>query len=159
MKRPPTGNAGAGAVYGPGDLPPDLEGRLHELLDVAQPLLRRQPEHGADLRAVDAVGGDTLAWLTRTMQYGGAIACSGLTGGTDLRTTVLPFILRGVKLLGIDSVMCPMEVRREVWRRLAADVKPAALASMTREIGLDDLPGAFATLLRGGARGRFVVKL
>ena len=60
---------------------------------------------------MDAVGGDTLAWLTRTMMYNGCIASSGLTGGTDLQTTVLPFILRGVKLLGIDSVMCPMATR------------------------------------------------
>jgi acrylyl-CoA reductase (NADPH) len=113
--------------------------------------------------AVDAVGGDTLAWLTRTMMYGGAIACSGLTGGTELRTTVMPFILRGVKLLGIDSVMCPMDVRQEAWRRLATDVISTArsgpLATMTREISLDELPGAFTTLLGGGARGRFLVKV
>jgi len=109
--------------------------------------------------AVDPVGGDTLAWLTRTMMYGGAIASSGLTGGTELHTTVLPFILRGVKLLGIDSVMCGMETRLEVWRRLATDLKPAKLAAIRQEIGLDDLPHAFATLLNGEARGRFVVKL
>ena len=109
--------------------------------------------------AVDAVGGDTLAWLTRTMTYNGVIANSGLTGGTELRTTVLPFILRGVKLLGIDSVMCPMEKRRHVWQRLASDLKRAGLRTIAREITLADLPEAFATLLRGGARGRFVVKL
>jgi NADPH2:quinone reductase len=109
--------------------------------------------------AVDAVGGDTLAWLTRTMLYNGVIASSGLTGGTDLRTTVFPFILRGVKLLGIDSVMCPMEKRRQVWQRLASDLKPAGLREVAREIELDDLPDAFATLLSGGARGRFVVRL
>ena len=109
--------------------------------------------------AVDAVGGDTLAWLTRTMMYNGTIANSGLTGGTELQTTVLPFILRGVKLLGIDSVMCPMEKRLRVWQRLATDLKPTGLRTVAREITLDDLPDAFATLLRGGARGRFVVKL
>ena len=109
--------------------------------------------------AVDAVGGDTLAWLTRTMTYNGAIASSGLTGGTDLHTTVMPFILRGVKLLGIDSVMCPAARRRQVWQRLASDLRPAGLRQIAREIGLEDLPEAFATLLRGGARGRFVVKL
>jgi acrylyl-CoA reductase (NADPH) len=107
--------------------------------------------------AVDVVGGATLAWLTRTMMYNGGIASSGLTGGTDLTTTVLPFILRGVKLLGIDSVMCPMPRRLEVWRRLAADLKPAQLHTIATTIGLDDLPGAFATLLSGAARGRFVV--
>ena len=109
--------------------------------------------------AVDCVGGETLAWLTRTIAYDGAIACSGVTGGTDLHTTVLPFILRGVKLLGIDSVMCAMTARLDAWQRLAADVKPASLATMTREIGLGGLPDAFATLLKGGARGRFLVKI
>jgi NADPH2:quinone reductase len=109
--------------------------------------------------AVDAVGGDTLAWLTRTMMYGGAIANSGLTGGTELKTTVLPFILRSVKLLGIDSVMCPMATRLDVWRRLATDLKPAQLQAIAEEITLEDLPRAFSTLLHGQARGRFVVKL
>jgi len=109
--------------------------------------------------AVDAVGGDTLAWLTRTMMYNAPIASSGLTGGTEVHTTVLPFILRGVKLLGIDSVMCPSVKRQAVWQRLAGDLKPAALRSVAREIGLEGLPDAFATLLNGAARGRFVVTL
>jgi len=109
--------------------------------------------------AVDPVGGDVLAWLTRTMMYGGCIASSGLTGGVELKTTVMPFILRGVKLLGIDSVMCPMSLRRDVWHRLAHDLKPARLTETAQTIGLDDLPQAFATLLKGGARGRFVVSL
>ncbi len=109
--------------------------------------------------AVDVVGGDILAWLTRTMMYGGAIASSGLTGGTDLKTTVLPFILRGVKLLGIDSAMCPMATRLEVWRRAATDLKPGRLDAIATTIGLDDLPGAFATLLSGAARGRYVVRI
>jgi NADPH2:quinone reductase len=109
--------------------------------------------------AVDVAGGETLAWLTRTMMYNAAIACSGLTGGTDLKTTVLPFILRGLKLLGIDSVMCPMPARLEVWRRLATDLKPAHLQTVATTIGLEDLPKAFATLLSGAARGRFVVKV
>jgi NADPH2:quinone reductase len=109
--------------------------------------------------AVDAVGGATLAWLTRTMNYGGCIASSGLTGGTDLNITVLPFILRAVKLLGIDSVMCPMPTRVEVWRRLATDLWPARLGDVAREIPLDGLPAAFDALLKGQARGRYVVKL
>jgi acrylyl-CoA reductase (NADPH) len=109
--------------------------------------------------AVDAVGGNILAWLTRTMMYGGCIASSGLTGGTDVHTTVLPFILRGIKLLGIDSVMCPASKRQEVWRGVAADLKPSGVHLVAREIGLDQLPAAFATLLKGGARGRFVVRL
>jgi acrylyl-CoA reductase (NADPH) len=109
--------------------------------------------------AVDAVGGDTLAWLTRTTMYGGAIANSGLTAGTELHTTVLPFILRGIKLLGIDSAACPMPRRRDVWQRLATDMKPRQLLAVAREIGLDGLPEAFATLLKGQSRGRFVVRL
>jgi NADPH2:quinone reductase len=109
--------------------------------------------------AIDPVGGETLAWLTRTMMYGGAIAASGLTGGIDVHTTVIPFILRGVKLLGIDSVMCPMERRRDAWWRLATDMKPANLKASAREIGLADLPAAFETLQKGAARGRYVVRL
>jgi NADPH2:quinone reductase len=107
--------------------------------------------------AVDAVGGDMLSWLTRTTDYWGGIASTGLTGGTEIHTTVMPFILRGVSLIGIDSVMCPMDVRVEVWRRLATDMKPSQLVAMTREIGLEGLQSAFATLLAGAARGRFVV--
>jgi len=109
--------------------------------------------------AVDAVGGDTLAWLTRTMMVGGTIASSGLAGGFELHTTVMPFILRGVKLLGIDSVACPLERRVSIWRRLATDLRPAHLLTMVKEIGLDGLEDAFSILLNGKARGRFVVKL
>jgi acrylyl-CoA reductase (NADPH) len=109
--------------------------------------------------AVDAVGGDILAWLTRTMKYGAPIACSGLTAGTELRTTVLPFILRGVKLLGIESSMCPMDRRLEAWRRVATDLKPRHVKAMTEEIALSDLPRAFETLLKAQARGRFIVNL
>ncbi len=109
--------------------------------------------------AVDAVGGDMLAWLTRTTDYCGGIASTGLTGGIELHTTVMPFILRGVSLIGIDSVTCPMETRTQVWRRLATDMKPPALRSIATEIPLEGLPDAFATLLAGKARGRFVVNL
>lgn len=109
--------------------------------------------------AVDPVGGDILAWLTRTMKYGGCISSCGLTAGIDLKTTVLPFILRGVSLLGIDSAACPMARRQEVWRRLGADMKPTRLPTVAKEITLADLPEAFATLLAGEARGRTVVKL
>ena len=109
--------------------------------------------------AVDAVGGDILAWLTRTMKYGACIASSGLTAGTALNTTVLPFILRGVKLLGIESSMCPMDRRLETWTRVATDLKPAQLQAMAQVITLDELPMAFDTLLKGQARGRFIVKL
>jgi acrylyl-CoA reductase (NADPH) len=109
--------------------------------------------------AVDSVGGDMLAWLTRTTDAWGGIASTGLTGGVELHTTVMPFILRGVSLIGIDSVSCPMEIRTEVWRRLATDMKPNSLAAIAKEISLDGLPDAFATLLAGKARGRFVVNV
>jgi NADPH:quinone reductase-like Zn-dependent oxidoreductase len=93
------------------------------------------------------------------MAYRGAIAVSGLTGGIDVHTTVIPFILRGVKLLGIDSVMCPAETRLEVWRRLATDLRPTHLDRVAKLIGLDDLPAAFTALLKGEAQGRYVVRL
>jgi putative YhdH/YhfP family quinone oxidoreductase len=109
--------------------------------------------------AVDAVGGDVLAWLVRTTSYWGSVASTGLTGGIDLRLTVLPFILRGVSLVGVDSVMCPMALRQATWQRLATDMKPATLAPLTTVIALDDLPAAFATLIAGRAHGRFVVRL
>ena len=109
--------------------------------------------------AVDAVGGETLAWLTRTMMVGGTIASSGLAGGHELHTTVMPFILRGVKLLGIDSVACPRDRRLQVWQRLASDLRPDHLPTMIKEIGLDGLHDAFSILLKGQARGRFVVNL
>jgi NADPH2:quinone reductase len=110
--------------------------------------------------AVDAVGGDMLSWLARTTQPWGGVASTGLTGGVDLRLTVMPFILRGVSLIGIDSVTCPMPLRSEVWRRLASDLKPGTLLSaIATTVGLDELPRAFDTLLRGEARGRFVVRL
>lgn len=109
---------------------------------------------------VDPVGGATLAYMLRTTLYGGGVASCGLTGGSALTTTVLPFILRGVNLLGIDSVACPRDPREGLWRRLGADLKPQGLlASIAREVTLDDLPNALAAILRGEARGRSVVRL
>jgi NADPH2:quinone reductase len=109
--------------------------------------------------AIDAVGGDMLAWLTRTTDHWGGIASTGLTGGIELHTTVMPFILRGVSLIGIDSAACPMEIRTEVWHRLATDMKPPVLQAIATEIPLDGLHDAFGTLLAGKARGRFVVNV
>lgn len=109
--------------------------------------------------AIDVVGGELLAWLTRTTGPWGSIASTGLTGGTELHTTVMPFILRGVSLVGIDSATCPMKLRARVWRRVADDLKPADLPSIATEIRLRDLPAAFDRLLAGSARGRFVVNL
>jgi NADPH2:quinone reductase len=110
--------------------------------------------------AVDSVGGKTLAWLTRTMAYRGVIASCGLVGGIELHTTVMPFLLRGVSLLGIDSVACPMAERLEVWRRLATDLRPRHLdTGIARGIGLGELPGVFQGFLDGTVTGRFVVNL
>ena len=109
--------------------------------------------------AVDAVGGDWLSWLVRSTSPWGGVASTGLTGGVEVRLTVMPFILRGVSLIGVDSVACPMELRRETWRRLATDMKPPALATIATVIPLAGLDQAFATLLAGRARGRFVVGL
>jgi acrylyl-CoA reductase (NADPH) len=109
---------------------------------------------------VDPVGGETLAYMLRTTRYGGSVASSGLTGGSVLQTTVLPFILRGVSLLGIESVNCPQPLRELLWQRLAADLKPRGLTeSIGYEIGLDELPRVLALILKGGVRGRAIVRL
>ncbi len=106
---------------------------------------------------VDCVGGVTLANALKRVVYGGAVAASGLTGGSDLPTTVLPFILRGVALLGIDSVMTPIERRRAVWQRLGADLRPAALAEMGHDVTFDELDAALTAILQGAMTGRAVV--
>ena len=110
--------------------------------------------------AVDCVGGEMLAAVLASLRYSAAVAASGNTGGVDLPTTVFPFILRGVSLLGIDSVQCPIGRRREVWARLAGDLRPPALEDLaTDEVGLDGVPGALERVLAGGARGRTLVRL
>lgn len=109
--------------------------------------------------AVDNLGGDHLAWMASTMQIGAPIASIGLAASHLLNTTVMPFILRGVTLCGIDSVNCPMAQRRAVWQRLATDMKPRHLAALTRTIAFDDLPAAFDAFVKGQVRGRTVVKI
>jgi putative YhdH/YhfP family quinone oxidoreductase len=109
--------------------------------------------------AVDNLGGDVLAWLLSTMQIGAPLASVGLVASMELKTTVAPFILRGVSLLGVDSVNCPMPQRRRVWERLASDLKPKHLAGMTRTIPFDDLPTVFDDFLKARIRGRIVVDL
>jgi len=109
---------------------------------------------------VDPVGGNTLAYMLRTLKYGGAVAASGLTGGSALHTTVMPFILRGVSLLGIDSVYCPMPLRLQLWQRLAGDLKPRGLAeSIAHDVPLEKVPEIGARILRGEIRGRTVVRI
>ena len=108
---------------------------------------------------VDAVGSTTLANVLSMTRYGGAVAACGLAGGMDLPTSVAPFILRGVSLIGINSVMCPLPMRQEAWRRLETDLDPGKIAAMTSEIGLGDVIDAGARILAGEVRGRIVVKI
>jgi acrylyl-CoA reductase (NADPH) len=109
--------------------------------------------------AVDSVGSTTLANVLAQTRYGGAVAACGLAGGMDLPASVAPFILRGVALLGIDSVQCPTARRLEAWRRLALDLDRDKLATMTRTIRLDQVFEAGARILKGETRGRLVVTI
>ena len=109
--------------------------------------------------ALDAVGGDTLAWLTRTMQQNGAIASFGNAGGIELHTTVFPFILRGVKLLGVDSAATAMPLRKLMWQRLAGELKPHQLAQLAYTVPFASLPEVFPRMLHGETRGRAVVQI
>jgi len=108
---------------------------------------------------VDAVGSQTLATALAQVRYGGVVAACGLAQGTDLPTTVLPFILRGVTLAGIDSVMAPRALREQAWQRLARDLDPALLETMTEEIALQDAIVRAADLMAGRVRGRLVVRI
>ncbi len=126
-----------------------------EVTDTSRPL---QKERWA--AAVDPVGGKTLAYLVSAIKYGGSVAVSGLTGGAEFSSTVFPFILRGVNLLGIDSVYCPMDVRAKLWDRLAGDLKPDNLLdSIGYEVTLDEIPTVVSAILKGEVRGRTIVRL
>ncbi|MCY8486684.1 acryloyl-CoA reductase [Bacillus atrophaeus] len=110
--------------------------------------------------AVDPVGGKQLASLLSKIQYGGSVAVSGLTGGGEVPATVFPFILRGVNLLGIDSVYCPMETRKAVWQRMAGDLKPDHLLNIVdKEISLQEVPDALNDILENKIQGRVIVEL
>ena len=106
---------------------------------------------------LDTVGSTTLASLLAQIRYAGAVAACGLAGGTDLPTTVMPFILRGVSLLGVDSVMCPLDIRANAWERLAEDLPLDKLDDMTETVGLSDVPSMGQRILDGKIRGRLVV--
>jgi acrylyl-CoA reductase (NADPH) len=108
---------------------------------------------------IDSVGSSTLANVLSMIRYGGAVSACGLAGGMDLPATVAPFILRGVSLLGIDSVMCPQKLRREAWKRLDSDLDRAKLAAITTEIGLPEVIEAGQRIVEGRVRGRLVVKI
>jgi NADPH2:quinone reductase len=139
---------------------------LHSL-GAARVLAREQIDYGTRPLeatqfggAIDSVGGKTLAWLTRTVGIRGNIASIGLAGGAELATTVMPFILRGVNLLGINSAVTPRELRLAVWARIATDLAPRHLARIvTRTVAFADLPGAFAPLMAGSMLGRTLVEI
>ena len=107
--------------------------------------------------AVDCVGGATLAHVISTLKYGGAVAASGNTGGIGLSTTVLPFILRGVDLIGIDSVLLRIDARRKVWTMLSGDLKPRHLADVERVVPIRDVTTVLDAIRQGGRTGRAVV--
>jgi acrylyl-CoA reductase (NADPH) len=135
---------GATAVIGRGDLTGD-EGRV------------LGPERWA--AAVDCVGGETLAAVIRSLRYGGSVAASGLTGGNAFSSTVYPFIVRGVALLGVDSVLTPIEERRAVWANVRSDFPEETVAAMVaEEVGLDGIDGALAAMAAARVRGRVLVE-
>lgn len=126
----------------------------NELSAPAKPLARERWAGG-----VDSVGSTTLANLLSMTKYGGAIAACGLAAGMDLPSSVAPFILRGVCLLGIDSVMCPIDPRKAAWQRLASDLDRSKLSEITTEIPLSEVPEWGSKILAGQVRGRIVVKI
>ena len=145
---------------------PDAEGFLKEL--GATEIVSRDETSGPGkplererwAGAVDCVGASTLPYILRTLKYGGAVAASGNTGGIGLEATVFPFILRAVALLGIDSVAMPIEQRRDVWQRIATDLRPRGIDGIgTREISLSELPSALDAVLAGANTGRTLVRL
>jgi acrylyl-CoA reductase (NADPH) len=145
---------------------PDQDDYLH-LLGARQILRRQELDLGSKpletprwAGAIDNVGGEILTWLTRTVDFWGNIASIGLAGSPELKTTVMPFILRGVNLLGINSSATPRDVRLTVWKRIASDLSPLHLDRIvTRTISFDELPSAFDTCLKGTVIGRTVVKI
>ena len=145
---------------------PELRGYLTELgaadlIDRAS--LADKPSRPLDRErwagAVDAVGGATLATILTQLKYRASVAACGLAGGSDLPATVIPFLLRGVNLLGIDSVMCPREERIEAWQRLARDLPFDRLERMTETVPLSSLPDLAPKILKGEIRGRIVVEV
>jgi acrylyl-CoA reductase (NADPH) len=150
------------AATGRPALRPYLEGLgAAELVDRAA--LAAKPARPLDSErwagAIDAAGGTTLATILTQLKYRASVAACGLAGGSDLPATVIPFLLRGINLLGIDSVMCPRDERTEAWRRLAQDLPAERLEAMTETVPLSALPELARRILDGGVRGRIVVDL
>lgn len=133
----------------------DVIGRLPEDPDAKPRPLAKTRWAGA----VDCVGGKTLADVLSTLKYGGAVAASGLTGGPGLSTTVMPFILRGVSLLGMDSVLMPIGPRRELWEKLGSSLRPQHLSDITNEVDIKDVVGVLDEIREGRYSGRAVVRV
>ncbi len=145
---------------------PDGAARLHELGAVG--VLGREELEAAGTKplaaarwagAIDAVGGPAMAYILATLQPGGAVASCGKAGGPGFSSTVLPFILRGVAVLGMNSVAIPIEERRALWNRLATDLRPRGLGEDVTEVTLDTLEAALDAIVAGRARGRWVVRV
>jgi putative YhdH/YhfP family quinone oxidoreductase len=135
-------------------------GAAEVLLRQSLDLTKIRPlDRGRWAGAVDNLGGDVLAWIASTMEQGGTIASIGLAASMQLNTTVAPFILRGVSLLGIDSGYIREPYRTGVWQRLATDLRPPHLAAMARRISFDELPATFEQYISGRAKGRVVVEI
>jgi putative YhdH/YhfP family quinone oxidoreductase len=130
--------------------------RLRQSIDLAN---IRPLDKAIFAGAIDSLGGDLLAWLLSTMKIGGTVASVGLAASPKLSTTVMPFILRGVQLLGVDSANCPMALRQKIWNKLAADWRPNRVHDQVRTIDFDDLPTHFDAYLKGLVRGRTVVRI
>ena len=109
--------------------------------------------------ALDQVGGDTLSWILSTLKYEGAVACTGLTGGVKFRSTVMPLLLRGVSVLGVDSVMYPASSRATLWQRIAGELRPDHLELIAEELDLEHIAPVLQQILKGNIRGRRIVKL
>jgi putative YhdH/YhfP family quinone oxidoreductase len=129
----------------------------------AYEVIGRVPAEGEKVRplgkstwaaVVDSVGGDTLAYALSMLNYAGVAAISGLARSVDLPTTVMPFILRGVTLAGIDSVLLPIDARRDVWSRLEGELKPRHLGEITRDVSILEAPETLRTIIGGGVTGR-----
>lgn len=143
----------------------------HEFLKQlgASEVISREDVHSGKIKAldrqlwagaIDPVGGESLAAILSKINYNGSVAVSGLTGGGNVPTTVFPFILRGINLLGVDSVHCSKELRTKAWERMATELKPDMLSQLVqKEVSLEELPATLSTLLKGEARGRIIVKL
>jgi acrylyl-CoA reductase (NADPH) len=132
------------------------EVRLRQSIDVAT---LRPLEKAIWAGAIDNLGGELLSWLLASMKIGGTIASVGLAASSKLETTVMPFILRGVQLLGVDSANCPMELRQKIWNKLAGAWRPSRVHDLVRTIEFEDLPTHFDAYLKGLVRGRTVVRI